>query len=193
MKLVKCIIPLLLLVFLAPMDSTEAQISRRKRRTVVVTTNANKRQIRRVTRRQVRRVRRRGRYRTLRRLPAGTRAIVYRNVNYYPVRGVYYVRRGGVYVIGIPPRGFRVARLTGALVRLSVTGNTYVYSEGIFYREIDNAYEVVPPPKGAVIEELPEEAEAMLLEDMTAYELYETLYAKTEDGYEVLGTLEDYD
>ncbi len=191
MKALQFIIPFLLLVFLLPVES-EAQV-RRNRRTVVVTTKANKRQVRRITRRQARRIHRRNRFRTFRTLPVGTRAVVYRNVNYYPVRGVYYVRRGGVYVRHLPPRGFRVAALTGTLVRLSVRGTPYVYSEGVFYREVNNEYELVAPPEGAVIEELPEEVEEVLLEDMTAYELYDTLYAKTEEGYEVIGTLEDFE
>ncbi len=191
MKALQLIIPLVLLVFLMPVES-EAQV-RRNRRTVVVTTNTNKRQVRRVTRRQVRRIHRRNRFRTFRTLPAGTRTVVYRNVNYYPVRGVYYVRRNGVYVRRLPPRGFRVAALTGTLVRLSVRGTPYVYSEGVFYKEVNNEYELVAPPEGAVVEELPEEVEEVLLEDMTAYELYDTLYAKTDEGYEVMGTLEDFE
>ncbi|MEM1339481.1 MAG: DUF6515 family protein [Bacteroidota bacterium] len=191
MKRLRFIIPLLLFVWLAP-EASEAQV-RRNRRTVVVTTNANKRQVRRITRRQVRRIHRRNRFRTYRTLPVGTRAVVFRNVNYYPVRGVYYVRRGGVYIRQLPPRGFRVATLSGSLVRLSVRGNPYIYAEGVFYRELDNAYELVAPPEGALIEELPEGVEEVLLEDMTAYELYDTLYAKTEEGYEVIGTLEDFE
>ncbi len=189
MKALQLIIPLVLLVFLMPVES-EAQV-RRNRTTVVVATTANKRQVRRVTRRQIRRIHRRNRFRTFRTLPAGTRAVVYRNVSYYPVRGVYYVHRNGVYVRRLPPRGFRVAALTGTLVRLSVRGMPYVYSEGVFYREVNNEYELVAPPEGAVVEELPEEVEEVLLEDMTAYELYDTLYAKTDEGFEVIGTLEN--
>ena len=189
MKALQLIIPVVLLVSLMPVES-EAQV-RRNRTTVVVATTANKRQVRRVTRRQVRRIHRRNRFRTFRTLPLGTRAVVYRNVSYYPVRGVYYVRRNGLYVRRLPPRGFRVAALTGTLVRLSVRGTPYVYSEGVFYREVNNEYELVAPPEGAVVEELPEEVEEVLLEDMTAYELYDTLYAKTDEGFEVIGTLED--
>ena len=191
MKALQWSILLLLLVFLMPVES-EAQVRRNRRTVVVTTTNVDKRQVRRITRRQVRRIHRRGRFRTLRTLPAGTRAVIFRNVNYYPVRGVYYVRRNGVYIRRLPPPGFRVAALTGTLVRLSVRGNPYVYSEGVFYRETGNEYELVAPPQGAIIEELPEGVEEILLEDMTAYELYDTLYTQTEEGYEVIGTLEDF-
>lgn len=191
MKSFKLILSLLVLVFFLPTLESEAQV-RRNRRTVVVVNKSNKRKIRRQTRRQVRRVTRRNRFRTLRVLPAGTRVVAYRNINYYPVGGIYYVRRNGVYVRQLPPRGFRVARLTGRLVRLAVRNNPYVFSEGIFYREIDGQYEVVDAPKGAILEELPEDVEEMVLDDMTAYELYDILYAETENGYEVIGTLEDF-
>jgi hypothetical protein len=67
-----------------------------------------------------------------------------------------------------------------------------VFSEGIFYREIDGQYEVVDAPKGALLEELPTDVEEIILEDITAYELYDILYAETENGYKVIGTLEDY-
>lgn len=191
MKSLRLIILLILFVFMAPVKKADAQV--RRNRTVVVSTKANKRQVRRITRRQVRRVRRRNRFRTLRTLPVGTRAVVFRRVNYYPVNGVYYVRRNGIYVRQLPPRGFRVARLTGRIVRLSLRNNAYVFSEGIFYKEVDNQYEVVEAPKGAVLDELPEDVEEMILDDITAYELYDTLYTKTEDGYEVLGQLEEFE
>ncbi len=168
MKSFKLILSLLVLVFFLPTLESEAQV-RRNRRTVVVVNKSNKRKIRRQTRRQVRRVTRRNRFRTLRALPAGTRVIAYRNINYYPVGGIYYVRRNGVYVRQLPPMGFRVARLTGRLVRLAVRNNPYVFSEGIFYREIDGQFEVVDAPKGAILEELPEDVEEIILEDFTAY------------------------
>ena len=66
-----------------------------------------------------------------------------------------------------------------------------MYSEGIFYSENENEFEVITPPKNAVIDELPEEIEEVILGDMTVYELYETLYAETEEGYKVLGTLDE--
>ncbi len=191
MKSIKLVFSLVLFFFLLPSQETEAQV--RRNRTVVVTTKANKRQIRRVTRRQLRQVNRRNRFRTYRRLPVGTRAVVYRNVNYYPLGGAYYVRRNGIYVRQLPPRGFRVARLTGHLIRLSVRNNAFIYSNGIFYKEVNDEYEVVDAPKGAVLEELPEEVEEMILDDMTAYELYDVLYAKTENGYEVIGTLDEFE
>ncbi|MEM1257442.1 MAG: DUF6515 family protein [Bacteroidota bacterium] len=189
MKSLQLILLILPLTFLLPTEMAEAQV--RRKRTVVVTTKANNRQIRRQTRRQVRRVRRRNRFRALGTLPVGTRAVVYGSLNYYPVNGAYYVRQNGMYVRRLPPRGFRVARLTGRWVRLSVRNRNYVFSEGIFYREAENGFEVVEAPKGAVLEELPTDVEEMLLEDMTVYELYDVLYVETQSGYEVFGELGD--
>jgi hypothetical protein len=191
MKPFGLILTLAVSAFLMPTLNGEAQVTRN--RTVVVAKNANKRQIRRQTRRQFRRIHRRNRFRTLRVLPQGTRAIAFRNTNYYPVGGVYYVRRNGVYVRRVPPRGFRLARLTGRLIRLSVRNNPYIFSEGIFYREVDGYYEVADAPKGAVLDELPADVEEMVLDDMTVYELYDILYAETEQGYEVMGTLDDFE
>ncbi len=183
---------LFLILFLVPTTKTEAQV--RRTRTVVVTSNkAYSRKVRRQTRRQVRRVHRKNRFRTLAVLPSGTRAVAFRNINYYPVRGVYYVRRNGIYMRSVPPFGFRLVRLTSRMIRLSVLGVPYVYSEGLFYQEVDGAFQIVPAPKGATIEELPEDVEEIILDDITAYELYDILYAKSEGGYQVIGTLEDFE
>ena len=103
------------------------------------------------------------------------------------------MRRNGVYVRRVPPSGFRLARLTGRSIRLSVRNNPYIFSEGIFYREVDGYYEVADAPRGAVLDELPADVEEMVLDDMTVYELYDILYAETEKGYEVMGTLEDFE
>jgi len=191
MKSFKLILSLLVLMFFLPTAKSEAQV--RRNPNVVVATKANKRQIRRQTRRQLRRIHRRNRFRTLRVLPRRTGAIAFGNTNYYPVGGVYYVRRNGVYVRRVPPRGFRVARLTGRLVRLTVRNSPYVFLEGIFYREVDGYYEVADAPKGAVLDELPADVEEMVLDDMTIYELYDILYIETEKGYKVMGTLEDFE
>ncbi|MEO0573564.1 MAG: hypothetical protein AAF039_17815, partial [Bacteroidota bacterium] len=80
MKSLQLLFFLFILAFFLPPKAADAQI--RRNRTVVVTTKANNRQIRRQTRRQVRRVRRRNRFRTFRTLPVGTRAVLYGRVNY---------------------------------------------------------------------------------------------------------------
>ncbi|UOY05633.1 hypothetical protein L0P88_16965 [Muricauda sp. SCSIO 64092] len=192
MKLLRIVFPVLFFVLLLPTNRSQAQ-EVRQNTTVIVASGTRKGQLRRQTRRQVRRIHRRNRFRTLRRLPAGTRAVLFRGVEYYPVQGIYYVKRNGVYIRRLPPIGFRMASLTGPMFRLAVGGNAYVFSEGVFYRGVDDQFEMVAPPKGAIVEELPKDVEELLLDGMTAYELYDTLYAKTEGGYEVIGTMDDFE
>ncbi len=192
MKLLRIVFPVLFFALLLPTNRSQAQ-EVRQNTTVIVANGTRKGQLRRQTRRQVRRIHRRNRFRSLRRLPSGTRAVIFRGVEYFLVQGIYYVKRNGVYVRRLPPIGFRMASLTGPMFRLAVGGNAYIFSEGVFYTRVDDQFEMVAPPKGAIVEELPKDVEELLLDGMTAYELYDTLYAKTEGGYEVIGTLDDFE
>ncbi len=184
MKNWKLITTAVLLMFFFYAPEAEAQVvARRTTTTRVVKVN-------RPAKRKIRRKKRRVRRRTLRRLPANTRAVVWRNMSYYPVGGMYYIARRGAYVRAFPPRGFRV-RAVPALIRLMVRGAVFYYSAGVFYRNINDEYEVVAAPIGAVVSELPEDAEEMDFEGITTYELNETLYRAIEDGYEVIDLLEE--
>ena len=104
---------------------------------------------------------------------------------------MYYVSRKGVYVRSFPPRGFRIRTIPGRYTRLVVRGSIYYYSAGLFYRSVDEEYEVVTAPIGAVVEELPEDAIEMDFDGITTYELNETLYQAIDDGYEVIDLLEE--
>ena len=192
MKLLRIVFPVLFFVLLLPTNRSQAQ-EVRQNTTVIVANGTRKGQLRRQTRRQVRRIHRRNRFGTFRRLPIGTRAVIFRGIEYFPVKGIYYVKRNGVYVRRLPPIGFRMTSLTGPVFRLAVRGNAYVFSEGLFYTRVDDQFEMVAPPIGAIVEELPKDVEELLLDGMTAYELYDTLYAKTEGGYEVIGTMNDFE
>jgi hypothetical protein len=183
MKHWKLVITGFILLFFFYSPSVEAQAT--PRRTTVRVVNAN-----RPVKRKIRRKKRRVRRRTLRRLPANTRALVWRNVSYYPVGGMYYIARKGAYVRAFPPRGFRV-RAIPALTRLMVRGAVYYYSAGVFYRNVEDQYEVIDAPIGAVVKELPEDAEEMDFNGITTYELNETLYKAIDDGYEVIELLEE--
>jgi hypothetical protein len=74
-----------------------------------------------------------------------------------------------------------------------VRGAVYYYSAGIFYQNVNDEYEVVAAPIGAVVTELPEDAEEMDFEGITTYELNETLYKAIDDGYEVIELLDEKD
>jgi hypothetical protein len=183
MKNWKLIISAFLLMFFFHTPEAEAQVVTRRTTRVV--------KVNRPAKRKIRRKKRRVRRRTLRRLPANTRAIVWRNRSYYPVGGMYFIARKGAYVRAFPPRGFRIRMAAGALTRLMVRGATYYYAAGVFYQNVDDEYEVVSAPIGAVVKELPEDAEEMDFDGITTYELNETLYQAIDDGYEVIDLLDE--
>ncbi|MEY8019918.1 DUF6515 family protein [Muriicola sp. SD30] len=185
MKNWKLIISAFLLMFFFHTPEAEAQVVNRRTNRVV--------KVNRTTKRKIRRKKRRLRRRTLRRLPANTRARVWRNVSYYPVGTMYYVARRGVYARAFPPRGFRIRMAAGALTRIMVRGAAYYYAAGVFYQNVDDEYEVVSAPIGAVVKELPEDAEEMDFDGIPTYELNETLYRAIDDGYEVIDLLEEED
>ncbi len=104
---------------------------------------------------------------------------------------MYYTARKGAYVRAFPPRGFRIRTIPGAFTRLMVRGAVYYYSTGVFYQNVNDEYEVVAAPIGAVVAELPEDAEEMDFDGIATYELNETLYKAIDDGYEVIELLDD--
>ncbi|MGB5377051.1 DUF6515 family protein, partial [Muriicola sp.] len=136
----KFLLSALLLLFFFYSPSAEAQTTGgRNGQTVTVS---------RPARRKIRRKNRRVKRRTIKRLPANTRARVWRNVSYYPVGGMYYVARKGAYVRAFPPRGFRIRTFPGAFTRMMVRGAVFYYSAGIFYQSVNDEYEVVTAPIG---------------------------------------------
>ena len=81
--------------------------------------------------------------------------------------------------------------LPAGAIFINVRGNRYNYADGVFYSEVDGEYEIAEPPVGAIISELPEDAEEIDFEGLTAYELNEAVYKAVEDGYEVIDVLEE--
>lgn len=106
---------------------------------------------------------------------------------------MYYIKRGGVYVRTFPPRGFRLRALPATSVVINVGGTNYNYADGLFYRESKDSFEIAKPPIGAIVNELPEDAQEIDFEGVTAYELNEAVYQAVEDGYEVIEVLEAED
>lgn len=185
MKFLNLIFFSILVTFLGPVETAEAQVA--VNRTVVRTTRVN-RPVKRRIRRQNRRIYRR----TLRRLPANTRAIRYRRVSYYPVGGMFYVKQRGVYFRTFPPRGFRLRVLPATAVVINVRGVNYNYADGVFYQKVDDdSYEIAAPPVGAVLSELPADAEEINFDGVAAYELNEAVYQAVEEGYEIIDVLEE--
>ncbi|MDG1572558.1 DUF6515 family protein [Robiginitalea sp. M366] len=176
---------LLGILMLLPAEG-EAQASR----TVTVVKVNRQHPVKRTVRRKKRKVRRRA-FRTLRQLPAGTRAIRYRSVAYYPVGGKYYVASKGVYVRTFPPRGFRVRTLAVAPVRVVVARKPFWYAQGVFYTREGSEYEVVDAPVGAIVPELPDEAEPLDWDGVSAYELNAAVYREVDNGFEVIDLLDE--
>ncbi|MGB5272949.1 MAG: DUF6515 family protein, partial [Flavobacteriaceae bacterium] len=127
MKNLKYVIGLLLVFFLFPNQEAEAQVVR-SRRAKVAKVQSVKRKVRRHNRRVARR--------TLRRLPEGTVAVVHGNVSYYPVGGMFFIARKGIYARAFPPRGFRLRVLPRTAIRLAVRGTYFMYADGVFYRPV---------------------------------------------------------
>ena len=63
-----------------------------------------------------------------------------------------------------------------------VNNVNYYYSDGSFYREnTDGSYEVVVPPAGAIIDNLPEGYETLTLNGVLYYKVDNTIYSLTVD------------
>ena len=75
-----------------------------------------------------------------------------------------------------------------------MSSTTFFYTNGIFYKETSAGYQVVSPPAGAKVKELPINAEQVSIEGELFYEHNSTLYKKVEtvNGfvYQVSGEIE---
>lgn len=172
----------LLLLFGMP-QQLEAQRTKTKSVTVV--------RVDRSTKPAVRKRQKRVHRRTIKSLPSGTRAVVYRSRNYYPIRGMYYVSRKGAYVRTFPPVGFRIRTLSVVPVRIVVRNRAFWYAQGVFYVKQNKEYVVIETPVGAVVPELPEDAEEIDFSGLEAYELNDAIYQEVDEGYEIIHLQED--
>jgi hypothetical protein len=129
------------------------------------------------------------RVRTLKRIPKGTRAVVYRTVRYYPVQGMFYVSRKGIYQRTFPPVGFRVRNLSVRPTRIVVKGKRYYYSFGIFYQKKGSDYLVVKTHMGEVVRKLPKDTAKITWEGSVAHQLNGVVYRKVKGGYQVIAQI----
>ena len=127
--------------------------------------------------------------RTLKRIPKGTRAVVYGTVRYYPVQGMFYVSRNGIYQRTFPPVGFRVRNLSVRPTRIVVKGKRYYYSCGIFYQKKGSDYLVVKTPMGGVVRKLPKDAAKITWKGSVAHQLNGVVYRKVKGGYQVIALI----
>lgn len=174
---------LLIFLFNAPMAPAQLAERRPIAKPIKVKRTINRKALRNANRRVVRR--------TLRTLPPDTRGIAFRRITYYPVGGMYFVSRSGVYQRAFPPLGFRIRTLPGAFLRLVVGGLTFAYADGVFYKEAGEEYEVVAPPLGAVIPKAPEDALKIDVDGNFVYALNNVVYIPVKDGLQVSEIIED--
>lgn len=109
--------------------------------------------------------------------------IPYHGVSYRYSNGYFYRPYGSYWRPGFPPIGIRVGFLPFGYSPLYVGSSLYYYNSGSFYRRYDNNnYEVVDPPMGAVLKELPRGAERVTVNGEDFYELNGTYYKEGIDS-----------
>jgi len=99
---------------------------------------------------------------------------------YYHAPGYYYYRPH--YHFYGPPIGFRVGILPYGFLTFNTGFGPYYYYDGIFYQPYYNVqervdeYQVVDPPIGVVVPNLPKHAETVTIDGNTYYQKNGTLY-----------------
>ncbi len=80
-------------------------------------------------------------------VPGHAPPIGWRGSNYWFWSGVWYAPGAGGYVVVRPPYGVVVTDLPTFATAVVIGGITYLYLNGVYYRErIEGGYEVVPTP-----------------------------------------------
>lgn len=133
--------------------------------------------------------------RVVRTLPVNYRRYVYAGLPYYFHAGIFYTSYGNQYVVVLPPRGFRIAVLPVGYRRIVIGVRTYFYFGGVYYIHIEGGsneekYEVVEPPVGAIVTDLSDEAEKVVIDGKVLYDyngvLYKEIVADGEVAYKVV-------
>jgi len=124
--------------------------------------------------------------------------IVHSGVDYYYRDGLYYRYINNRYVIAPAPRYIRVRTIPASYFSFRIGTLAYYYSLGTYYNydPVTLTYEVVAPPMGAIVPELPEyDVNTVVINNKTYLEYDGTLYKPmiTSDGvlYKVMGRFED--
>lgn len=115
---------------------------------------------------------------------------------YHYSQGRYYKRFNDDFRMVPPPHGIRVTIIPRGYLTLMVAGIPYFYYEGVYYRhyETDRYYEVVAPPMGAIVPELPGYGvRTLYIDDKTVLEydniLYKPIVTRYGVQYKVIGML----
>ena len=134
---------------------------------------------------------------TIKYLPKTSKKVVYKKSNYAFYKGRYYKTLQGKHIVVAPPRGLRIKVLPVGFIRIALGPHHYYYYEGVYYRDVEETdeFEVVDAPIGAMVDEIPFDAEVVVYDGKVYYEYLDILYKKVEtpegDAYEIVGQLED--
>lgn len=120
--------------------------------------------------------------------------IKYGEHNYYlDENGNFFRYNGGRYLLVRPRNGLVIGQLPKESFHLDVKGKWFDFRNGIFYNAVDGGFEVVPAPLDAIIYDLPELTDVVMVKDRAYYEylgvLYEKVIVDNEQGFQVVGEL----
>jgi hypothetical protein len=113
----------------------------------------------------------------------------YRPYTYRPVYRPHYS-----YVHYGPSFGVHISILPRGYYPFYIGPNPYYYNDGVYYRPYSGGgYEVIAPPLGATVKQLPSGAKVSVIDGVKYYELGGTYYqeeisAKNKVSYKVVGT-----
>lgn len=110
-------------------------------------------------------------------LPFFYSRIAYMGYPFYYTNGLFYASYGDYYGLVAPPFGLTLGFLPRGYWGFNFGGFPYYYYSGVFYRSTnDNQYQVVQPPVGAEVPNLPKDAKPIVVNDQKLYEYLGTYY-----------------
>jgi len=121
--------------------------------------------------------------------------VPYGGVSYGYYGGYFYRPYGGSYLrLMFPPIGLQIGFLPFGYMPLYVGPSLYYYSNGAYYRPMDDGtnYQVIDAPMGAELSQFPKGAKLVVVNGEQFYELNGTYYQRTvndkgENVYKVVG------
>jgi len=130
--------------------------------------------------------------RTLSVLPKGVVKIHHNKLDYHYHAGRFYRPNASRYAVIIPPRGLRIKSLSPKAHRFMWKNRNYFYHYGTYYIKKDQDFESVRAEEGMIVPSLPSElVEEISIDDQNYFELDNVIYQRVEEGYKVVGELED--
>jgi len=111
---------------------------------------------------------------------------VFAGLTYFYYSGVYYTAYGNEYIVVVPPGGFRVAVLPVGYVSIMVGPVPYFYHSGVYYVESYDSnntekYEITEPPIGAIISDISQDAEQIIMDGNVLYEYNDVFYKRIDN------------